>query len=140
VTGRSGLNERETVLDASVGLPFLHEESGADRVERALQTGAIISALNWAEVLTKLIAEGGDPREVGATALPGGPGGPLRVVSFDESQAREAARLTRHTPSHGLSLAERAALGLALSRRLRVLTADRAWKSLRLPVTIEVIR
>jgi len=73
-------------------------------------------------------------------ALPGGSQAPLHVVPFDDKQAREAARLVRRTSRLGVSLADRAALALALTRGLPILTADRAWRSLRLPVTIEVIR
>ena len=135
MTERAGV-----VLDASAVLALLHDEAGADRVERALAAGAAISALNWAEVLAKLIVEGGDPHAVVAMALPGEPGSPLDLVPFDEQQARDSAQLVRQTRGLGLSLADRAALALASSRRLPVLTTDRAWKSLRLPIKIEVIR
>ena len=76
--------------------------------------------------------------EVTAAALPGGPESRLHLVPFDDEQARESARLVRYTRVLGLSLHERGAL--ARTRRLRVLTADRAWRSLRLPIKIDVIR
>jgi PIN domain nuclease of toxin-antitoxin system len=44
------------------------------------------------------------------------------------------------TKSLGLSLADRACLALGRIHRLPVLTTDRAWRSLRLSIRIEVIR
>lgn len=130
------------VLDASALLALVREESGAERVDLAIERGAAISAVNWAEVLSKLIETGGDPETVAARALPAsdsGAGG-LTLVAFDGEQARAVARLRSRTRSLGLSLADRAALALAHSRGLPVLTTDRAWRSLRLSVRIEVIR
>jgi ribonuclease VapC len=129
-----------SVIDASALLALIKEEPGADRVEEAVTHGAFISAVNWAEVLARLVAGGRDPHEVTAMALPGGPATLLQLVPFDDEHARESARLARFTQSLGLSLADRAALALAKIHRLPVLTTDRAWKSLRLPIRIEVIR
>jgi ribonuclease VapC len=129
-----------SVLDASALLALMNEESGADRVEEAVRAGAFISTVNWAEVLTRLVQAGGDPTEMAARALPHGGDGDLRLVPYDDEQARETARLRVKTHSLGLSLADRAALALGRLRGLPVLTSDRAWRSLHLSVTIEVIR
>jgi PIN domain nuclease of toxin-antitoxin system len=51
----------EVVLDASALLAYLNEESGAEAVEQALPNGAYISAVNWAEVLSKVAESGGEP-------------------------------------------------------------------------------
>lgn len=127
------------VLDASALLTLLNNEPGVERVEDAVAAGALVSTVNWAEVLNTLVVAGGEPSEIAALALPAG-GGQLSLVPFDEEQARESARLTRTTHSLGLSLADRACLALGRLRGLRVLTTDRAWRSLRLSITIEVIR
>ena len=130
------------VLDASALLALMREEPGAERVDEAIERGAAISAVNWAEVLSKLSETGRDPETAAARALPAsnsGAGG-LTLVAFDDEQARAAARLRNRTRSLGLSLADRAALALAQLRGLPVLTTDRAWRSLRLSVRIEVIR
>jgi ribonuclease VapC len=129
-----------SVLDASALLAFLLDERGAERVERALDAGACISTLNWAETLARLV-EGGGPVEATVTrALPATSSGPLVLLPFDDEQARETARLRPVTRALGLSLADRACLALGRLHRLPVLTADRAWRSLHLSVKIEVIR
>ena len=131
---------RPVVLDASALLALLREEEGAERVEYAVRSGALISTVNWAEVLARLVDAGGDPEETAAKALPSSGTGQVDLIPFDDEQARETARLRRSTHGLGLSLADRAALALAKLRRLPVLTTDRAWRSLRISVKIEVIR
>ncbi len=129
-----------SVLDASALLALMREEEGADRVAKALEGRSLIGAVNWAEVLSRIVQSGGDPIEVASCALPYGDAGLLDLVVFDDEQARETARLRRSTRPLGLSLADRAALALARLRGLPVLTTDRAWRSLRLGIKIEVIR
>jgi len=123
------------VLDASALLAFLHEEPGGERVSPVLE-GAHVSAVNWSEVLQKSLQKGVDiegmPQEfieVGVTFEP-----------FTPQQAETAARLFTRTRDHGLSLADRACLALALDKGLPVMTADRAWGRLKLDVAIEVVR
>jgi PIN domain nuclease of toxin-antitoxin system len=128
------------VLDASALLALLREEPGAARVAEQMGGGAAISAVNWAEVLARLVDLGGDPVEITARTLSASATGAVEVVPFDDEEARETARLRLRTRSLGLSLGDRAALALARRRGVPVLTADRAWRSLRLAVKIEVIR
>jgi ribonuclease VapC len=128
------------VLDASAVLALFRKEDGAPRVREIVEGGALISAVNWAEVLSRLTDLGGDPTEVAATALPSGPAGHVQLVPFDDEQSRETARLRPRTRALGLSLCDRAALALARLRGLRVVTTDRAWRSLRLAIRIEVVR
>jgi len=125
-----------TVLDASALLAYLHGEPGSARVQRALTEEAIVSAVNLAEVLSKLADAGHDPEvvrdRVGVL--------PLDIVPFDDAQAVEGALLRTSTAEAGLSLADRACL--ALGRRLGrgVLTADRAWIGLIPGLEVELIR
>jgi len=128
----------KSVLDASALLALLFDEAGAGRVERAVERGACVSTLNWAEVMARLV-ERGEPVDAAlAHPLPGG--GTVALVPFDEIQAKETASLKLPTRRLGLSLADRACLALARMRRLPVMTADRAWTSLYLSIKIEVIR
>ena len=45
------------VLDASALLALLHNEKGADKVEEAMLNKAVISTVNWTEVIQKAIAK-----------------------------------------------------------------------------------
>ena len=129
------------VLDASALLALAYDESGADQVEPALRRGALITAVNWAETLSRM-AERGEPVEVAEPRIRTRIAkiGTLTIVPYDEPQAIETARLRMSTKSLRLSLADRACLALGRLRRLPVLTTDRAWRSLHLSIKIVVIR
>ena len=129
-----------SVLDASALLALLRRETGAERVAKAVQHGALVSAVNWAEVMARLIDIGADPGDIAGKTLPPRLLGDVALVPFDAEQACETARLRVRTRSLHLSLADRAALALARLRSLPVLTTDRAWRSLRLGIAIDVIR
>ncbi len=123
------------VLDASALLAFLHDEPGGEAVSPALEGGRV-SAVNWSEVLQKSLQRKVDIEgmqqefiEVGVTFEP-----------FTPQQAETAARLWSRTRNHGLSLADRACLALAMDKALPVLTADGAWAALDLDLEIQVLR
>ena len=130
-----------SVLDASALLAYLNDEVGADVVEGALVRGSAISAVNLEEVLSKLAEIGEDPQDVAENLTRRGLlGGNLVVSSLSADDAIIIARLHRGTRMHGLSLGDRACLGLALRLRVPALTADRAWSRLRVDVKVLVIR
>ncbi len=95
-----------------------------------------MSAVNWAEVASHLVARG-LPADQVASLL-----GELAidVTAFDEEQALAAAQLVPLTAAHGLSLGDRACLALAMQRGVPVLTADKAWSRLTLDAEIILIR
>ena len=126
-----------SVLDASAILAWILREPGSERVRELMATGnCLLSAVNAAEIITKL-ADKDRPEtalrqviaHIGAECLP-----------FDAAQATEAGLLRPLTRHLGLSLGDRACLALAVSRGALVLTADRAWKRIDLPVQIELVR
>jgi PIN domain nuclease of toxin-antitoxin system len=129
------------VLDASALLAFLHDEPGADLVGEALVAGASISAVNWAEVLSKLADRGQEPETVAQDLENQGILGPALIVhEVDEILARRIAELRPQTRALGLSLGDRACLALAGRLGLGVLTADRDWMDLDLGLDIRLIR
>ncbi|MGH6897502.1 MAG: type II toxin-antitoxin system VapC family toxin [Geminicoccaceae bacterium] len=123
------------VLDASALLALLFKESGHERVAAAAD-GAAASTVNLAEVLTRFVRDG----HTVAAVLRNLEIYAIEWVPFDDMQAAEVATLWPRTRRAGLSLADRACLALALDRSLPVLTADRVWAGLALPIDIRLIR
>jgi PIN domain nuclease of toxin-antitoxin system len=123
------------VLDASALLALFHDERGADRVEAALE-GALISTVNWSEVIQKSMSHGVAVEGMHEELLGTG----LTFEVFTLPQAEIAGKLWSATRRLGLSLGDRACLALGLERSLPIMTADRAWKKLRLEVAIDCIR
>jgi PIN domain nuclease of toxin-antitoxin system len=123
------------VLDASAALAVLKGEPGGGTV---LSSGLApqISTVNLAEVYGRLIQLGmqGSPAWEAAHTIAD------EIVPFTQTQARLTAELFPRTRSLGLGLGDRACLALGIERKLPVLTADKAWKALRLGVEIRVIR
>jgi PIN domain nuclease of toxin-antitoxin system len=124
------------VLDASALLALLNEEPGQEEVERVLISGAVVSAVNFSEVVARL-ADAGMPEAALREALEGLE---LNVVAFDRELAYRAGLLRGATREHGLSLGDRACLALAASNRCPAITADRAWESLDVGVAVRLIR
>ncbi len=123
------------VLDASALMALLRDEPGADKVAAVL-TGALISAVNYSEILKKTIERGGESAPVAAFIRSLG----ITIVTYDEAQAVVSADLYTKTKKHGMSFADRACLALGVTRKLPVLTAERAMAAIRLPIKIQVIR
>ena len=110
-------------------------------VEDALVRGSAISAVNMAEVLSKLTEIGEDPDQVTEELQRRGiVGGRLTVIPLTADDAIIIANLHRRTKAFGLSLGDRACLGLALRLRIPAVTADRAWSRLKIAVKVEAIR
>ncbi len=123
------------ILDASALLAHIGGEPGSDGVD-ALAGEALISAVNLAEVLSKLTERGLSQRDADGIVYRYR----LEIVPFDEELARQTGALRPATRSLGLSLGDRACLALAQRERLPVLTADRSWAKLDLGVAIRVVR
>jgi PIN domain nuclease of toxin-antitoxin system len=135
------LDDPTSVLDASALLAYLNDEPGADVVEDALRRGSAISAVNLAEVLSKLAEVGKDPQDVAENLERRGLlGGNLVVSSLSADDAVIIANLYRSTRAHGLSLGDRACLGLALRLGLPALTTDRAWSRLKVGIKVVLSR
>ena len=129
------MSDAEIVADASAILALLLGE-GFDTFDPLRLLGCCISAVNIAEVLTKLVS--GGLAEADAEAAVGRLD--LRVVPFDGPQAQTAARLWPRTRQVGLSLGDRACIALALQFGRPVVTAERVWGRLGLGVEIVLIR
>ena len=123
------------VLDASALLAVIEGEPGAEAVEEALADSAI-SAVNFSEVVTKLVDRGFGNETVVARMNAFS----LSVHPFDAAQAWRAGLLRRDTRASGLSLGDRACLALAAVLEAPAMTTDRAWAALGLHIEVTVVR
>lgn len=123
------------VVDSSVVLAAMLGELTIEEAEPWL-TAACISAVNFAEVVTRL-ADRGMTKEQLADSLDDMD---LDVRPFDQQQARQAGLLRSRTRELGLSLGDRACLALAIQLGLPVATGDKAWAKLDIGIPIELIR
>jgi PIN domain nuclease of toxin-antitoxin system len=131
----------EAVLDASALLAYFNDEPGGDVVEEALTRLSVVSAVNWAEVLTKVSETGQSPADFCAEITQQGILGQLLdVVTFEQTGAAATAALRDATRERGLSLGDRACLALGRQLGLPVYTSDRVWSELPLDLEIRVIR
>jgi len=124
------------VLDASAMLAVLNREPGSEKLTPEMLSHTAGSAVNLAEVHTKLVSRGGDPEEAWEDAL----SAIQEPVPFSEEHARIAGGLVAVTRALGLSLGDRACLALGLTLKAPVYTTDRSWKNLKLGIRIHVIR
>lgn len=129
------MSDPDVVVDASAVIALLKNEPFG-RFDPERLVGASISAVNLSEVLATLCSGGLAEAEADAAiaALD------LRVVAFDEAQARAAARLRPPTRHAGLSLADHACLALGLRLGRPVVTAEWAWSTLDIGADVVLIR
>lgn len=124
------------VLDASALLAVLNREPGAERLTPQLLSAAISSAVNLAEVQSKLVSRGIKPDEAWEATI-----SPIRESAvFTDEQAKIAGSLIVRTSGFGLSIGDRACLALGIALKAPVYTADRSWKNLKLGVRIHLVR
>jgi PIN domain nuclease of toxin-antitoxin system len=116
-------------------IAYLDNEPGHG-VVRELLDSSIWSTVNAAEVATKF-ADRGVPEQktqriLKATGVP--------TVTFEDAHVYRTGSLRDQTRKAGLSLGDRACLATAELLGTTAVTADKAWKKLRLPVKVKVIR
>jgi ribonuclease VapC len=131
------------LLDSSSLLAYLHDEDGADVVTDALAEGdAVISIVNWTEVLSKWADLGEDPGELAHSLEQEGLiGGTLEIVPLTAEDAVTIARLRPLTRNLGLSLADRACIATSIRLGLNALTADGTWADVEVDgLTVQLIR
>lgn len=97
---------------------------------------AILSSVNLCEVVTKLVERGVEPADAQTAVYDLG----CRIISVDADLGLRAGLLHRETRGSGLSLGDRICLALGMREGLPVITGDRAWAALHLPVIVTLLR
>lgn len=123
------------VFDASALIAYLFDEPGAAVVDRHLP-GAIMSTVNYTEVLTRFARDGHALADVVAQIQTLS----IELLPLDEELAVAAATFSATGRPHGLSLGDRVCLALAHHLDASALTADRAWAELEVGVEVVLIR
>jgi len=113
----------------------MHDQDGAERVAAVLD-GALVSAVNWSQVVHTLLQRGADVEGLLEDMSELG----VRIEPFTAAQADASARRWASTRNARLSPGDRACLSLAAERALPALTGDRAWAALSLHVRVDRIR
>lgn len=127
----------KVILDTSAVLAYLFEEAGADKVAPVLEAGeGVMSSVNYAELVSKLIDQGMPPAAVRETVS----NLELELVAYDEAQAFLTGELRQAGKVLGLSLGDRACLALGVLQQRPILTADRVWLTIPLATEVRLIR
>ena len=122
------------VLDTSAVLAILFREPGQDVVRSALRDGTAMSAVNFAEAMTRLVRNGmaADGAATALTTLP------IALHDLNAELAIQTGAMFAQTRPFGLSLGDRACLALARHQALPALTGDRAWLQVAPLIGVEV--
>ena len=125
------------VLDASALLALLLGEPGAEKV-RAVLDGALIGAVNLAEIVSHYAKLGASRSDIEAMLTPL----PVRFVPVDIALSYEAGMLRPLTLPGVLSLGDRYCLALARREQVPAMTAERRWPDIAgaAGVKVELIR
>ena len=122
------------VLDASAVLATLFDEPGGEVALAAKD--AAISAINFAEVISKLLARGLPESDAFAAAR----SFRMEVVPTDVVQAELAGVLHARTRQRGISMGDAFCLALAATLGVPAVTGERRWSALDLGVELTLIR
>jgi ribonuclease VapC len=125
-----------TVLDASAVLALVRDEPGSDHVAAALP-GAVLGTVSLAEVVGKLVNAELQVTRLRQLLVAAG----VEIEPLGSGDAELAGALRSLPGGRQLSLGDRCCLALTVrSDPAEVLTADRAWSELDLPIRVRLIR
>ena len=116
---------QQVLLDASAVLAWLQQEPGSEVVDAVLDQ-ALISTVNAAEVVHKLISKGATADRAWKIFDQIC----LTTVDFNFEMSRTSSQ---YSGTKGLSLGDRACLGTASTLGIQVLSSDQRWADLGFP-------
>jgi ribonuclease VapC len=125
----------KAIIDTSAVIAKLFNEPGGNVLIDAVAGGSLISDVNRAEVIRRLIRDGASKEVAIATEKFLG----LESVAFDGQIIEATALIFPYWQKANLSLGDCICLATAKHLGLPVLTADRKWKEIEADVGVEVI-
>lgn len=123
------------IIDASALLAWLHNEHGNQVVDEILDQ-AIISSINWSEVVQKSLFRGVDINGMKEDIEALG----VTIEAVNTSTAELASYIWLNNKDLGLSIADRICLALAQEKNSTVYTADKEWKKVKIDIKVQLIR
>ena len=123
------------VLDSSASLALLWQEKGAESILR--HTGIYITpSLIYAETCIRLMKEGTKRLEaepIANTVID-------EVLPLEKEDTALILKFALMAREQHLSLADMTCIALAIKEKCPVITSDKAWKKLKLPVEVIIFR
>lgn len=130
---------RPVLLDASSLAALVFQEEGSARVEGVLGT-SYATSVNMAELVVVLNRQGIDGASVAADLQAAG----LTIVpvAWPHWQSLTAIEVLHKSTGakRALSLGDLCCLSYAIEQEMQILTGDRAWVELDIPVPVSLIR
>jgi PIN domain nuclease of toxin-antitoxin system len=123
---------KSAVLDTSALLTLFYGAQEVVQVQAILEQSCL-SILSWQNILADFHSKGGSIPLISEQLNKLG----LELCSFDHKQAELALSLLDEAVA--LSLCDRAAIALAISRQLPLYTTHKSWTHLRLPIQVILI-
>ncbi len=127
------------LLDASSLAALVFQEDGYEAVERVLGS-SYVTSVNMAELVVVLNRQGSDGARIaedlqaaGLTVVPVGWPHLQSLSSIEVLHSNTGAK-------RALSLGDLCCLSYAVHQEMEILTGDRAWADLELPVPVSLIR
>jgi ribonuclease VapC len=123
------------ILDTPAVVAFLRNEPGGEVAVRHLPEGCL-STVTVAETIGRMERDGMTPAATMGHLRKTG----IAVVAFDEAQSEVAGKLIEPGRRWRISLGDCCCIALAIVQGCAVLTADRNWRNLNLPIEVRLIR
>jgi len=123
------------ILDSSAVLAFIQRERGGDKVKEIIKN-SYLSTVNFSEIVSKLYFFQFSKKEVYDIIIQL----EINLVDFDKNIAIDTGYIKYLNKKLGLSLGDCACIATAIAKNLDIVTADKIWLNLDLPVKVISIR